>query len=86
MTALLHKQAPEGAFTSPLSFLLRYSSIGSQVNQEAALSAGAIPAVTAILKSNHTGLRQRQAILLLTELARGNDAVKQAALKEGERS
>ena len=83
MTALLHKQGPDGAITPALSLLLRYSTIGSQVNQNAALSSGAIPAVDAILESNHTGWRQREAIRLLTELTRGNNAVKQAALKKG---
>lgn len=84
ITAALHKQGPHGAFTPALSLLLRYSTTGSPGNQNAALSKGAIPAVNAVLQSNHTGWRQREAVRLLTELTRGNDAVKQAALKEGE--
>ena len=86
ITAILHKQGPDGAFTPALSLLLRYSIIGSQVNQNAALYKDGIPAASAILRSNHTGWRQREAIQLLTELTKGNDAIKQAALKEGERS
>lgn len=84
VTTMYSKGAPEGAFKPVLSCLLRYITTGSKLNQNAALSRGAIPSVTAILSSNASDWSKCEAVALLTELARGNAAVKDAAVADGD--
>lgn len=82
-TTLLRRQAPNGTFTPFSAWLLRQMTLRNRGNQDAALGAGVMGAANAILASNATSWGRLEAVLLLTELMRGNSDAKDEALAEG---
>jgi len=82
-TALLKWQAPEGPLTPLSAWLLRHMTLRNRGNQDAAAEAGAVGAAFAVLASNATAWGRTEAVLLATELMRGNAKVKEDALAEG---
>ena len=83
VTALAHKQAARKSLTPLLFLALRALTTKNQVNQDKAISSGALSAVTTVLGSNSSGWSESEALQLLKGLMKGNAAAKDAAYSEG---